>query len=185
MRCVTSCVFPILLSIVLVTGDWLYAEEARIPTVVAERERELAGVAEQFKRAVLAGDVLAILRYVSKRYGMTCVDKVIPFQQILRDITTRDSYLHVYLFEPSRYRSEYGKDDKVRPLAVKEIFKRSRHLRARITFTESEKQNYSWATIHYESELTEFGVSLHLGYRRGPGEGWTIDSGLYDCGGGL
>lgn len=150
----------------------------------AKREKELRQISIEFKEAVLKNDVQTILKYISKKHGVTCVDDLIPYKEVEQDLHDPNSYLYLYLFEPQRYNEEFGKEDVIRPMAVKEFFQRATDLRIEVGFMEPERFGFKWAGIHYGSSISQFGVNVYL-YRRDDGEKWTISSGLYDCGGGL
>ncbi len=164
-------------------GGQLFPHEA--DGLKAKREKELRQIATEFKEGLLQNNVEAILKYVSKKHGMTCLDDSIPFEKVKRDLQDPNSYVSLYLFNPSRYKEKYGNKDLSRPVALKELFQTATDLRIEVVFMEPERFGYSWAVIHFATSQSQFGANLYLGYQRDVDEGWTIESGFYDCAGGL
>ena len=149
---------------------------------VDKREEELRKIAFDIRKAILQHDVRAILNYVDAE-GVMCTDDLVPYKKIEHDLNDPTSYLYMYLFDPARYKEKYGEQDAIRPTALKEFFEKATDLKVKVTF-KSRKFGRNWAAIQYISSISQAG---RLGSRRldfkFSNNRWTIDTGLYDCGG--
>jgi len=143
-------------------------------------EKELVEIALEIKKAILQKDPKSLLKHVDSK-GVMCVDELISFERIERDLADSSSYLYIYLFDPESYRDKYGANDSARPVAWKEYLEKATDLKIRVSFKKGFGGN--WADVEYVSKKAPTGtlgpkvISFKFTTKR-----WTIDSGLYGCG---
>ena len=156
------------------------ALSANNDSVLLTRKRDLGAIGRELKEAILKQDAAVILKYVS-RDGILCIDRVVQYGKVLKDLKDKSSWLYSYLFAPKEFGEKYK--NPLRPMALKQYFNNTSDIQIEVSFIEHKgKPNPDWGCIRYKSgsAQTNFVPELCFNFMNGK---WFFSNSPYICGG--
>lgn len=104
---------------------------------LSESERvELLKVAAAVRGAILNGDVVSLLRFISKGDGLECTDSQYRYGQVAKDLRNKRSFLYMSLFNSEQFSAQCGEGYPAEYPAIsdREFFAKSPNSTIEITF---------------------------------------------------
>lgn len=141
-----------------------------------QREKELKHIGMIIREAILQRDTITFMKYAS-RDGIPCVDDVVPYRKVKKDLENPNSWLYCYLFSSKDFERKYK--DEFYPMGLDRFFREAPNFQIKVSFMDIDgKEDYDYGCIHFVTPTIDYSPELCFFFKN---EKWTFTDSPYSC----